>query len=158
MIVHSKHQALCAEPYWLPYLSTFQFVETRISQVMQLNHVVSVVLDLINSNKYVPRTIVIHAGESDFRVMPQHLIKFFMAQMSNTVRDLIRKAQQYKHSHISMFVSMMLPQQWYYGWLSQKAARKAKAHFNGCLTWAATLAGQYMVNHPELSLRITQHL
>ena len=45
----------------------------------------------------------------------------------------------------------MLSQCWYYGWSSQKAARKARAHFNGCLAWAAMLAGQYMVNHPELS-------
>ena len=50
-----------------------------------------------------------------------------------------------------MFVLFMLPQQWYYGWSSQKAVRKARAHFNGCLAWATTLAGQYMVNHPELS-------
>ena len=75
--LQAAYQAFCAKPYQLPYLSTFQFAETRISQVMQFNHVVSVVLDLINSNRHVPRAIVIHAGESDFGVMPQHLIKFF---------------------------------------------------------------------------------
>ena len=85
--LQAAYEALCAEPYHLLYLSTFQFAETRTSQIMQFNHAVSAVLDLINSNKYVPKVVVIHVGESDFRVMPQHLIKFFTAQMSNTKRN-----------------------------------------------------------------------
>ena len=41
---------------------------------MQFNHVVTAVLDL-------------HTRHSDFGVMPQHLVKFYMAQMANTVTE-----------------------------------------------------------------------
>ena len=45
----------------------------------------------------------------------------------------------------------MLPEQYYIGWSTQKAACRARAHYNGCLARAATLAGHYIISHPELS-------
>ena len=83
--------------------------------------------------------------------MPQHFIKFYTAQMSNTIRELIKKAQPYHHSHLGVFISLMLPETWYTVWNTQRAVRWARAHFNGCLARAATLAGQYIISHPELS-------
>ena len=71
--------------------------------------------------------------------------------MVNTVKDLIRKAQPYRHHHIRTFMSLMLPDEWYTGWNTQKAARRACARFNGYLAHVATLAGQYVISHPELS-------
>ena len=97
---------------------------------MQFNHMVAAVLDPLNSNRHMPKAIVIHAGESDFGAMPQYLVKFFTAQMSNTIHDLIHHAQQYRHRHI------MLPQQWYIGWSTQKATKKVRARFNSCLARA----------------------
>ena len=120
------------------------------SDIMQFNHVVAAVVDLLNLNKYIPKVVLIHMGHSNFGVMPQHLIKFYMAQMANTVRDLICQAQPYRHCHIGIFVSLMLPETWYASWNMQKVARRARAHFNGCLAHAATMAGQYVMNHLEL--------
>ena len=152
-VLQQAYAVLCAEPYCLPYLGTFQFLETTTSDIMQFNHVVAAVLDFLNSNKYIPKTVAIHTGHSDFGVMPQHFVKFYMAQMANTIRDLICQAQPYRHHHISIFVSLMLPETWYAGWNMQKVARKARAYFNGCLACAATMAGQYVVSHPELGLQ-----
>ena len=92
---------------------------------MQFNHVVAAILDLLNSNHYVPKVIIIHTGHSDFGVMPQHLVKFYTAQMANTVTELIRKAQPFRHTHISTFMSLMLPEQWYTGWTTQRVPRRA---------------------------------
>ena len=72
-------------------------METRTSDIMHFNHVVTVVLDLSNSNHYVPKVVVIHTGHSDFRVMPQHLVKFYTGQMANTVTELLCKAQPFRH-------------------------------------------------------------
>ena len=150
-ILQNAYAALCAEPYRLPYLATFQFVETRTSDIMQFNHIVAAVLDLLNSNKYIPKAVMLHTGQSNFGIMPQHFVKFYTAQMSNTIRELIKQAQPYCHSHLGVFVSLMLPETWYAGWKMQRAVRWARAHFNGCLARATTLAGQYVISHPELS-------
>ena len=96
------YQALCTEPYWLPYLATFQFMETRMSDIMQFNHVVTAVLDLLNSNCYVSKVVIIHTGHSDFGVMPQHLVKFYTAQMANVVTELL-------HSHLDTTTLAPLP-------------------------------------------------
>ena len=145
------YQALCAEPYHLPYFATFQFVETRTSNIMQFNHIVAVVLDLLYSNHYVPKAVIIHTRHCDFGVMPQHLVKFYMAQMVNTVTELICKAQPFRHCHIGTFTSLMLPDQYYIGWSTQKAAHRARACYNGCLARAAMLVGHYIISHLELS-------
>ena len=142
---------LCTEPYCLPYLATFQFMETRTSDIMQFNHVVTAVLDLLNSNCYIPRAVIIHTGHSDFGVMPQHLVKFYTAQMANMVTELLCKAQPFRHCHIGTFNSLMLPEQYYIGWGTQKVVCRARACCNGCLARAATLAGHYIISHPELS-------
>ena len=118
---------------------------------MQFNHVVAAVLDLLNSNHYIPKVVVIHTGHSNFRVMPQHLVKFYTAQMTNMVTELLCQAQPFRHCHIGTFTSLMLPEQYYIGWSTQKVACKARAHYNRCLVRAATLAGHYIISHPELS-------
>ena len=72
---------------------------------MQFNHIVAVVLDLLNSNRYVPKVVVIHTRHIDFGVMPQHLVKFYMAQMANMGTELVHKAQPFRHHHIGTFTS-----------------------------------------------------
>ena len=47
----------------------------------------------------------------------------------------------------------MLPEQYYIGWSTQKVAHRARACYNGCLARAATLAGHYIISHPELSFQ-----
>ena len=84
MVLQRAYLALYTEPYRLPYLGTSQFAETRISDIMQFNHVIALTLDLLNTNKYIPKVVIIHTGQSDFGVMPQHLVKFFTAQMANS--------------------------------------------------------------------------
>ena len=118
---------------------------------MQFNHVVATILDLLNSNCYIPKVVIIHTDHSDFGVMPQHLVKFYTAQMANMVTELIRKAQPFRHRYVRTFVSLMLPEQWYIGWSTQRVARWAHVRFNGCLARAVTLAGQYIIGHPKLS-------
>ena len=145
------YQVLCTEPYHLPYLATFQFMETRTSDIMQFNHVVTAVLDLLNSNHYIPKVVVIHTGHNDFRVMPQHLVKFYTAQMANMVTKVLCKAQPFRHCHIDTFTSLMVPEQYYIQWSTQKVAHRARAWYNGCLARAVTLAGHYIISHPELS-------
>ena len=126
-------------------------METRTSDIMQFNHVVAVVLDLLNSNCYIPKAVVIHSGYSDFGVIPQHLVKFYTAQMANLVTELLHRAQPFRHHHIGTFTSIMLPDQYYIGWSTQKAMHRARACYNSCLARAATLAGHYIISHPELS-------
>ena len=146
-MLQRAYEALCAEPYRLPYLAMFQFVETRILDIMYFNHVVAAVLDLLNSNHYIPKAVIIHTSHSDFGVVPQHLVKFHMAQMAKTVTELIRKAQPFRHRLIGTFMLLMLPDQWYISWTTQRAAQRAWARFNSCLARAATLAGQYIIGH-----------
>ena len=109
------------------------------------------VLNLLNSNYYVPKAVIIHSGHSDFGVMPQHLVKFYTAEMANMVTKLLCRAQPFRHHHIGRFTSLMLPEQYYIGWSTQKVVHRARAHYNGCLARAATLAGHYIISHPELS-------
>ena len=118
---------------------------------MLFKQAVYAVLDLVTINCYVPWVMVIHVGQSDFGDMAQHLDKFYTEQMTQTICQIIMKAQKFCHAFISVFVSFMLPQQWYVGWRSQKAALKCHVRFNGCLAHAAMSADQYMVNHPKFS-------
>ena len=118
---------------------------------MQFNHVVTVVLDLLNTHHYVPKAVIIHTGHSDFRVMPQHLVKFYTAQMANMVTELLCKAQPFRNRHFGTFTSLMLPEQYYIGWSTQKVVHRARAHYNSCLARTAILARHYIISHPELS-------
>ena len=127
MVLQRAYQALCTEPYRLPYLGTSQFAETRILDIMQFNHVIALTLDLLNTNKYIPKVVIIHTGQSNFGVMPQHLVKFFTAQMANS-QGLNLKSTTIQASscrHVGVFISLMLPEQWYVEWNAQKAAQRA---------------------------------
>ena len=106
---------------------------------------------MLHAHRYIPKAIVYHVGESDFGTTPQHLIHHKACQFAMTCRALIRAANSFRQGHFGQFLSLMLPHPWHLSWNTQQAARKNRAKLNGALARVATLAGLYVIPHPELS-------
>ena len=58
----------------------------------------------------------------------------------------------------SFFLNLMIPLPWYMGWKSQRAARRARSHFNGCLASVTHDQGCYIVRHDGIKATIGQGL
>ena len=80
-------------------------------------------VDLIAVNKYVPSVVVIHVGASDFGTLPNHLVSHTALQMLNTIKNMLKKVQPFPYMHLGVFMSHMVPMQWYPGWDSLQQAR-----------------------------------
>ena len=56
------------------------------------------------------------------------------------------------------FFNLMISLPWYVGWKSQCAARRARSHFNGCLTSMAHDHGSHIICHDGIKATICQGL
>ena len=108
-------------------------------------------LDLLATNKYIPSVVVIHIRASDFGTLPNHLVGHTATQMLNTIKHMLRNAQPFPHMHLGVFVSHMLPRQWYPGWELQQQARRSRSGLNRALAKAVAGTGCFVIPHPELS-------
>ena len=59
-------QVMVDNPDHFHQLGNFGHIETCFSAVMFFDHILSTVLDLLNTLHYVPQFIVVHMGASDF--------------------------------------------------------------------------------------------
>ena len=149
--LQAAYPDFCTQVHLLPTLSAFQFIETHLIRRTLMQQAPFTLLDIFQAHHYLLKAKYFHVGLSDLRVTLSHLLKFVAAQFCNTAQRLISTVQPYKPLHIGIFVSLALPQPWYPGWDSQVAAKCTRARLNGALRHAATQAGGYVVNHPELA-------
>ena len=104
----------------LCYMAQFKFLETRLSRIMTIHQAIWAFVDLLAANRYIPSVMVLHVGASDFGTLPSHLVAHTAFQMLNTIKHILKKAQPFTHMHLGIFVSHMLPKQWYLSWELQQ--------------------------------------
>ena len=130
-----------------PQVSEYEGFDTRFSEAMLLEHTPTAVLDMINCYKYLPELVVINVGAFDFtrfsNSQQQTNIKMMVSSCKALTKQVVRPTDNFQ----DFFLNLMISLPWYMGWKSQRAARRARSHFSGCLTSVAHDQGCYIVRH-----------
>ena len=115
-----------------PQVSEYEGFDTRF--LMLLEHTPTVVLDMINYYKYLPELVVVKFRASDFTRFSnsqQHMnIKKMVTSCKALTKQVVRPTDNFR----GFFLNLMISLPCYMGWKSQRATRRARYHFNGCLT------------------------
>ena len=104
-------------------------------------------LHLINENKYLPEVIVISVGMSDFSRFTNSQQRANIRYMVRASKALTQKVERQSDNFKGIFINLLISLPWYVGWESQRAARRARSRFNGCLASVARDQGCYIVRH-----------
>ena len=120
-----------------PQVSEYKGFDTRFSEAMLLEHMPAAVLNMINYYKYLPELVMINVGASDFtrfsKSQQRANIKRIVSSCKAHTKQVIRPMDNFRR----FFLNLMISLPWYMGRKSQRVARRARSHFNGCLASVA---------------------
>ena len=139
-------------------VADFDGFDTRFSEAMLLEHEPVMVLDMINHYKYIPELVLVNVGMSDFTRYTNSQqwanIRKMVIMCKALTKQFVRSTDTFRGFVFNLMIS--LP--WYMGWKSQCAARRARSHFNRCLTSMAHDHGCYIIRHDGIKATIRQGL
>ena len=131
-------------------LDSLEGFDMRFTESMMLKHTPATVLNMKNRYKYLPELIVIHVGASEFSRVTNHQIQVNIQNMVLNCKKITTAACRSTDSFQGFMFLLMLSLTFYINWDSQRAARRARAHFNGLLVLLAQLNGGYIIRHPDI--------
>ena len=128
-------------------VSEYEGFDTRFSEAMLLEHMPSAVLDMINYYRYLLELVMINVGASDLTRFSNSQQRANIKRMVSSCKALTKQVVRPTDNFRGFFLNLMISLPWYVGWKSQKAARRARSHFNGCLASMARDQSCYIVHH-----------
>ena len=116
---------------------------------MLLECMLAVVLNMVNRYKYLPELIVVHIGASDFSShqssnQDQH------PKYGVKLQENHHSSMQEHRLILRLMFLLMLSLPFYINWDSQRAAQRARAHFNRSLAKCAQKNGGYIIRHLDI--------
>ena len=130
-----------------PQVLEYESFDTRFSEAMLLEHTPAAVLDMTNYYKYLPELVMINIGASDFTRFYNSQQRANIKRMFSSCKALTKQVMRPMDNFRGFFLNLMISLPWYMGWKSQRVARRARSHFNGCLASITRDQGCYIVHH-----------
>ena len=118
-------------------LQEFEQVRSQFLVTMLMEHVLMVLIHLLNTYRCIPDIVVIHIGESDFSRESNKQQKCNVADMTAKVKKLLKSVDTHSVGCMAVFYSHMVSLPWYVGWNKQWAACRARARLNGAIAKCA---------------------
>ena len=131
-------------------LDSLEGFHAQFSVSMLLEHMPSMLLDMVNRYKNLPELIIIHVGSLDFSRVTNHQIQINIQNMVLNCKKITAVACKSTDSFHGFMFSLMLSLPFYINWDSHGAARWARARFNRSLTKHAQLKGGYIIRHLDI--------
>ena len=156
--MHKVFDFLMQHKNEFPQVAEFDGFDTRFSEAMLFDHMPAVVLDMINNYKYIPELIVVNVEDLDFMKFTSSQQRVNIKKMVITYKALIKQVVSPTDNFRVFFFNLMILLPWYVGWQSQRAARHARSHFNGCLASMVWYHGCYMICHDGIYAPIGEGL
>ena len=101
-----------------PQVSEYEGFDTRFSEAMLLEHMPTVVLDIINHYKYLPELVVINVGASDFTRYSNSQQQANIKKMVSSCKALTKQVVRPTDNFWGFFLNLMISLSWYVGWKS----------------------------------------
>ena len=81
-----------------------------------------------------------------------------MRKMVSSCKALTKQVMRPMDNFRGVFLNLMISLPWYMGWKSERAARNARSHFNGCLASVERDQGCYIVYHDSITATLGKGL
>ena len=123
-----------------------------------LEHTPATVLNMINNFKYLLELVVVNVWASNFTRFSNSEQRANIQKMVASCKGLTKQVIRPMDNFQGFFLNLMISLPWYVSWKSQRAARRARSNFNGCLASMARHQGCYIVYHDGIVATIGKGL